>query len=37
MFASLDNKQPVNLTNNIQIGYCDGEDRFQSVNDNVTF
>ena len=25
------------LTNNIQIGYCDGEDRFQAVNDNVTF
>ena len=23
--------------NEIQIGYCDGEQRFKSVNDNVTF
>ena len=28
----------LSLTNNtLQVGYCDGEDQFQSVNDNISF
>ena len=25
------------LTNAVQVGYCDGENRYQEVNDNITF
>jgi len=31
------NSNLTELTNAVQVGYCDGENRYQEVNDNITF